>query len=230
MVAYLRRPYWTRGHAKTSSEMRPSGPPSHPMAKSDWSPCVVTLGLIWLFALSLIIVYREEGDVRWATIQRRLRLNAPRAPRTAEPRRKLWLWLIPLVVFTVWWKLRAAPLLSGVWTSIFPFFVCGQRRLQHIPGGGTPFPRRAATQDERYLWSVGVVGKWRSLRPVPPPSAVGNVGVDWRRGVAVCASSQDVQEHLDVDHRPLHAKRVLPISDSRPRAGFGMTQTNRTEG
>src|SRR4029079_13103247 len=35
----------------------------------------LTLGLIWMFVLSLILVYREEGDVRWATLRRHLRLN-----------------------------------------------------------------------------------------------------------------------------------------------------------
>src|SRR5215207_9378185 len=39
---------------------------------------VLTLGLIWMFVLSLIVVYREEGNVRWATVRRRLRLNTPR--------------------------------------------------------------------------------------------------------------------------------------------------------
>lgn len=82
----------------------------------------LTLGLMWMFVLSLIIVYREEGDLRWATIQRRLRLNTPRDPRTGDSRRRLWFWLVPLVVLTVLWQLRASPLLSGVWTSMFPFF------------------------------------------------------------------------------------------------------------
>src|SRR5687767_8762334 len=39
---------------------------------------VLTLGLMWMFALSLILVYREEGNVRWATLRRSLRLNTPR--------------------------------------------------------------------------------------------------------------------------------------------------------
>src|SRR5678815_4030020 len=38
----------------------------------------LTVGLIWQFVLAMIIVYREEGDLRWATIQRRLWLNTPR--------------------------------------------------------------------------------------------------------------------------------------------------------
>jgi uncharacterized protein len=81
----------------------------------------LTLGLIWLFILSLIIVYREEGDLRWTTIRRRLRLNTPRDPHTGEPRRKLWLWAIPLVLLIVLWQLFLGPRLNSLWTSLFPF-------------------------------------------------------------------------------------------------------------
>ena len=30
---------------------------------------LLTLGLIWLFVLSMIMVRREEGDLRWATVR-----------------------------------------------------------------------------------------------------------------------------------------------------------------
>jgi membrane protease YdiL (CAAX protease family) len=82
---------------------------------------VLTVGLIWQFILSLIIVYRDEGDLRWTTIRRRLRLTTPRDPRTGEPRRKLWLWTIPLLVLIALWGLFLAPQLNRLWTSLFPF-------------------------------------------------------------------------------------------------------------
>lgn len=82
---------------------------------------VLTVGLIWLFVLSLIIVYREAGDLRWATIRRRLRLQTPRSPRTGEPRRTLWLWAIPLVILIVLWQLFLGPRLTTLWLSVFPF-------------------------------------------------------------------------------------------------------------
>ncbi len=81
----------------------------------------LTVGLIWLFILSLILVYREEGDVRWTTLRRRLRLNTPRDPHTGEPRRKLWLWAIPLVILAAFWQIGLAPGLNRLWTSLFPF-------------------------------------------------------------------------------------------------------------
>ncbi len=59
---------------------------------------LLTLGTIWLFVLSMIIVRREEGALRWATVKRRLRLNVPREPTTGEPRARLWLWVGPFLV------------------------------------------------------------------------------------------------------------------------------------
>src|SRR5215204_5020006 len=40
---------------------------------------LITLGLIWLVVLSMIIVRREEGDLRCFTVKRRLRLIPPMA-------------------------------------------------------------------------------------------------------------------------------------------------------
>ena len=50
----------------------------------------LTVALFWVFLLALIIVYREEGDLRWATLKRRLGLTTPLDPKTGEPRRRLW--------------------------------------------------------------------------------------------------------------------------------------------
>ncbi len=82
---------------------------------------VLTVGLIWQFILSLLIVYREEGNVHWTTLRRRLRLNTPRDPHTGKPRRKLWLWAIPLVIAVAVWGMLLAPRLNHLWTTLFPF-------------------------------------------------------------------------------------------------------------
>lgn len=79
---------------------------------------LLTLGLIWQFVLVMIIILREEGDLRWATVQRRCWLNTPRDPQTGRPRPRLWWWLVPLVVvFAVW---QFVPL-SDLWEAAFPF-------------------------------------------------------------------------------------------------------------
>jgi membrane protease YdiL (CAAX protease family) len=82
---------------------------------------LITLGLIWLFVLSMIIVRREEGDLRWATVKRRLRLNAPREPATGEPRARLWLWVVPFIVAVTVVELVLNTPLENAWVSVFPF-------------------------------------------------------------------------------------------------------------
>jgi uncharacterized protein len=81
---------------------------------------VLTLGLMWMFVLSLILVYREEGNVRWATLRLRLRLNTPRDPGSGEPRRRLWLWAIPLLILVALWGILVGPRLAQLWASLFP--------------------------------------------------------------------------------------------------------------
>jgi hypothetical protein len=78
--------------------------------------------LIWLFVLSMIIVRREEGDLRWATVKRRLRLNTPRDPKTGETRRKSWLSVIPFVIGITVWEPALTSYLDDLWVSLFPFF------------------------------------------------------------------------------------------------------------
>jgi membrane protease YdiL (CAAX protease family) len=82
---------------------------------------LLTTGLIWLFVLSLIIVRQEEGDLRWATVKRRLRLNTPRDPKTGETRKRLWLWVIPFIIAIVVWEVAFTSYVNNLWVSIFPF-------------------------------------------------------------------------------------------------------------
>ena len=82
---------------------------------------VLTIGLIWQFALSLIIIRQEEGDLSWATIKRRLRLNAPQDPRTGETRGRLWLWAVVFLIGIAVWQMLLAPSVNKAWVSIFPF-------------------------------------------------------------------------------------------------------------
>jgi len=82
---------------------------------------LIMLGLVWLFVLSMIIVRREEGDLSWATVKRRLRLNAPREPATGEPRARLWLWVVPFLVAVTVVELVLGSTLENAWASVFPF-------------------------------------------------------------------------------------------------------------
>jgi membrane protease YdiL (CAAX protease family) len=82
---------------------------------------LLTFGLVWLFVLSMIIVRQEEGNLHWATVKRRLRLNTPRDPKTGETRRRLWLWVIPLIIAIVVWEVALRSYVDKLWVSLFPF-------------------------------------------------------------------------------------------------------------
>jgi hypothetical protein len=93
---------------------------SDPLGAGVTRIALLTVGLIWLFALSLIIVRREEGDLRWTTVKRRLRLNAPRDGMTGEIRRKLWLWVIPFLVASVVWDMGLKSCVNDVFGRDLP--------------------------------------------------------------------------------------------------------------
>jgi uncharacterized protein len=63
---------------------------SDPLGSGVTRIVLLALGLIWLFVLSMIIVRREEGDLRWATVKRRLRLNTPSAHPGQVSGYELW--------------------------------------------------------------------------------------------------------------------------------------------
>ena len=59
---------------------------------------LLTAGLIWQFVLVLILVYREQGTLRWSVLKDALWLHAPRSPKTGRRGGRLWLVVIPLIV------------------------------------------------------------------------------------------------------------------------------------
>src|SRR3712207_8141439 len=61
---------------------------------------------------------REEGDLRWATLKRRLRLNAPQEPATGRPRARLWLWVIPFLFAVAVVQLLLNSPMENAWVSI----------------------------------------------------------------------------------------------------------------
>ena len=94
---------------------------SDPLGAGVTRLALLALGLIWLFVLSMIIVRREEGDLRWATVKRRLRLNSPRDPATGKSRPRLWLWVVPFLVAVAVLELALNSSLESAWVSILPF-------------------------------------------------------------------------------------------------------------
>jgi membrane protease YdiL (CAAX protease family) len=58
----------------------------------------LTAGLVWQFALVLILVRREQGSLRWAVVRDALWLNRPRSPRSGRRGGRVWLALVPLIL------------------------------------------------------------------------------------------------------------------------------------
>src|SRR3989304_2849280 len=59
---------------------------------------MMLVGLAWQCALSLLIVYREEGSINWATLQERMWYKNPRDPKTGEYRSALLWWVAPFLL------------------------------------------------------------------------------------------------------------------------------------
>jgi membrane protease YdiL (CAAX protease family) len=75
---------------------RLSGEGNVPMAKALL--LLLTLGLAWQFVLVAVLVFREQGSLRWAVARDALWLRAPRSPATGRTGGRLWLLLIPLTL------------------------------------------------------------------------------------------------------------------------------------
>ena len=82
---------------------------------------LLTAGLVWQFVLSMILLYREEGDVRLSTIRRRFWLKGPVSPKTGRKDNRLWWLLIPLILLVVVLDVAITPALNGMWTKLLPF-------------------------------------------------------------------------------------------------------------
>jgi membrane protease YdiL (CAAX protease family) len=93
---------------------------SDPLGSGVTRVVLLTLGEIWLFVLSMIILRQEEGDLHWATIKRRFWLNAPRDPKTGEQRHKLWLWLVPALIGIALIDVVLVSTIDDIWVSVFP--------------------------------------------------------------------------------------------------------------
>jgi hypothetical protein len=78
-------------------------------------------GLMWEAVLSLAILYTETGTLRLGTIRERTWRQNPRDPKTGQPRKILWLWLIPIIILGAVLAMVVAPRVIDVWTAIFPF-------------------------------------------------------------------------------------------------------------
>ena len=110
---------------------------------------LLTAGLIWHFVLAMIILYREEGNIRLGTISRRFWLNHPVSASTGKTKKALWWWIIPLILLVALLEIALRSSLIDVWLKVFPFFA---------DPGGSNFDAVFAPEN-RAQW----IGNWRLL-------------------------------------------------------------------
>jgi uncharacterized protein len=60
---------------------------------------LLTAGLIWQFVLVVFLVRREQRTLRWPIVREALWLRSPRSPKTGQRGGRLWLIVIPLILF-----------------------------------------------------------------------------------------------------------------------------------
>lgn len=81
----------------------------------------LTLGLIWQFILTLIILKKEQGELSIAAISKRLWLRIPVNPVTGKKSVRMWLWLIPLVGLYAFAIFILSGKIDALWIELFPF-------------------------------------------------------------------------------------------------------------
>ena len=59
------------------------------------------LAMVWQFVVTMIVLYRELGTLRWSVIRKRMWYQKPCDPKTSEPNAKLLWWSIPLILLSV---------------------------------------------------------------------------------------------------------------------------------
>ena len=77
-------------------------------------------GMGWQFLVSLAILYRELGTLRWSAIRQRTWLQTPRDPGTDRPNRRLYWWLLPPLLFSALVNIGLAGALDAPMAWLFP--------------------------------------------------------------------------------------------------------------
>jgi membrane protease YdiL (CAAX protease family) len=76
--------------------------------------------LVWQFVLSVWILRRETGSLRWKTVKERLWLHKPVDPKTGKGSSRLFWWVVPCILFNGIVTFGLAGILNGWITKLFP--------------------------------------------------------------------------------------------------------------
>jgi len=92
----------------------------------------LTAGLIWQFALVVILTRRELGELRWSRVREALWLRPPRDPSSGRVGGRVWAWVLPfLALFAVEQVLPGIP---GPFSRDFGEFLDSDRGEEFFRG------------------------------------------------------------------------------------------------
>jgi membrane protease YdiL (CAAX protease family) len=94
----------------------------------------LTAGLIWQFALTLILVRRELGTLQWSRVREALWLQPPQDPKTKRVGGRVWWWALLFVVLVSIWQLAAGGVIPGPSVRDLGDFL-GSDRAEHFFSG-----------------------------------------------------------------------------------------------
>ena len=77
-------------------------------------------GMAWQFVVSLAIMYRELGTLRWSAIRQRTWLQTPRDPNTGRSNRRLYWWLVPVLLYSAVVDIGLVNYLDAPMAWLFP--------------------------------------------------------------------------------------------------------------
>lgn len=81
---------------------------------------LIIMGMMWQFIVSLVIMYHELGTLRWSVIRKRTWLQTPRDPKTDQPNSRLFLWVIPPLIYNALVGVVLAGYLDAPMSWLFP--------------------------------------------------------------------------------------------------------------
>jgi len=87
---------------------------------------VFNVGLVWILALTLIVVRREQGNLAWSRLRDALWLRPPQDPKSKRVGGKVWWWVVPFTLLGAGLEvLRINP--AGPTVRDFPNFISTHR-------------------------------------------------------------------------------------------------------
>ena len=203
----------------------------------------LNVGLLWILALTLILVRRERGSLRWPNIRDALWLRPPQSPKTRRIGGKVWWWVVPFVLLSA--AINALPIdPTGPLPRDFPEFITTDRAEHFYRGAWGMFALTvlvaflAPIVEELFFRGLllprmrtrvraEVLGDQRlDLRGISPASTVEHAGLRARRRVRAGVPGAPVPQHLD---QPDHAHRsVVPAGRHRARTRAEVIRDTQT--